>query len=874
MGADTDELTPMMRQYRRIKATCGDAILMFRLGDFYEMFEDDAKIASDVLDVTLTKKPVGGGKSVPLAGVPYHALNNYLFKLTRAGYRVAICEQTEDPKKTKKLVSREVVRTVTPGTLIEAEAMEGAENNYLVALHDGGLEGVGFALADVSTGEFRATAMRAGGRSAAQDTSEVLSELEKISPSEILIPETLSASSELLAPYLRRGGCVATRIPAEAYRDAEEIGEPEVEEKFDRVESALARKAAGALLGYIQENYKGRTNSLLSLKFYRPAQYLGLDAATARNLELVQNLRDGGKKGTLLSVLDRTKTAMGARELKQWILRPLLDLSEIKKRQDAIAALLAQPTVAQGLGDNLRQVKDIERLLARVNYRTAGPRDLKAMGASLAAFPHLSKNLAVLASGAGNDTEIFAPLDEVPETRDLLERALVDDPPFTSREGGIFTPGYNEELDDLRKVSRGGKDWILELQARERERTGIPSLKIGYNKVFGYYIEITKAHQEKAPAEYIRKQTLVSAERYITPELKEYENKVLTAQDRICEIERELFEELQASLAEAADRIQAVARRLAVLDALLSLATVAGEYGYCRPVVDDSETVGIEAGRHPTLDRSDSVDRFVPNDTLLDNDSNQIVLITGPNMGGKSTYIRQVALLTLMAQMGSYVPAANARIGLVDRIFSRVGASDNLFEGQSTFMVEMSETAYILENATPKSLIILDEIGRGTATYDGIGLAWAIVEYLLKIGRRGAKTLFATHYHEMADLEDRHERVKNQHALVSEQNGKVTFLYQIVAGPSDHSYGIHVAELAGIPKQVTRRAARILSQLESGEFHHRLDGQSAEGVQLSLFNLIDEPLANRLRNLSPEEMSPMEALQALDELVRQAKGEV
>jgi len=881
MANPTNELTPMMRQYRRVKETCGDAILMFRLGDFYEMFEEDARIASEILDLTLTKKPVGGGKTVPLAGIPYHALNNYLFKLTRAGHRVAICEQTEDPKKTKTLVKREVVRTVTPGTLVEAEGMEGAENNYLVAIHDGGLEGVGFAVADISTGEFRATALMTGRRSETQDCAELLSELGKLSPSEILVPGHITGQEPFLEPFLRRGGCVVSHLPSDLFSEpptqeesGKEVGDgeegmPDLNPKEHR----LARKAAGALLHYVTETYKGSKNPLLSLVLYRPAQFLGLDGTTERNLELVRNLRDGGRRGTLLSVLDRTKTAMGARELKQWILRPLLDLVEIRKRQDAVAAFIAQPTVAQSLGESLRQVKDIERLLSRVNYRTAGPRDLKALQVSLAALPAVSRSLSRLSASAGSAGEWFAPLDEAPEVHDLLDRALVDEPPFSSREGGIFAQGYHGELDELRKISHGGKDWILDLQNKERERTRIPSLKVSYNKVFGYYIEITKAHQDKVPPEYVRKQTLVSAERYITPELKEHENKVLTAQERMVDLERELYESLLDLVGRDSGRLQATARRLAVVDALLSLATAALENGYCRPTVDASETIEIEAGRHPTLDTSSAVDRFVPNDTFLDSEKNQILLITGPNMGGKSTYIRQVALLALMAQMGSYIPATRARIGLVDRIFSRVGASDNLFEGQSTFMVEMNETANILRNATPQSLVILDEIGRGTATYDGIGLAWAIVEYLLKIGRRGVKTLFATHYHEMADLEQRFERVRNYHALVAEENGKVSFLYQIVPEPSDHSYGIHVAELAGIPKQVTRRAARILSQLESGEFHRQKQYDSSEGIQLSLFNLVDEPLAERLRKLNPEEMSPMEALHTLDDLVRRAKGE-
>lgn len=866
----------MMRQYRRIKATCRDAILMFRLGDFYEMFEEDAKVASSILDLALTKKHIGGGKTVPLAGIPFHALNNYLFKLTRAGHRVAICEQTEDPKHAKTIVQREVVRTVTPGTLVEAEGMEGSENNFLVSIVDGGPLGFGLAVADVSTGSFRATALETRSRTVRDEGAELASEIAKISPSEILLSASSAGVEPLLDPLIRRGGCVITKLPSDLFLELETdgAGENVAGAELSSKERALARQAAGGILRYLAETHCGKQSQLLPLAFYRPAAFLGLDPATERNLELTANLRDGGKRGTLLSVLDRTSTAMGAREIKQWILRPLANLEEIRLRQDAIAAFLAVPGETSGLAEDLREVKDLERLLSRVAYKTAGPRDLKALEVSLAALPKISLRLAKFIPDATSAADCFIPLDEVPEVRELLSRALVEEPPYTSREGGVFAEGYHPELDELREISRGGKDWILDLQVRERERTGIPSLKVGYNKVFGYYIEITTAHQEKVPPEYIRKQTLVSAERYITPDLKDYETKVLNARDRMIDLEKQLFADLLAKVGEQSERIQKVARRLAELDALRSLAHVASEGGYCRPMVDDSETIEIEAGRHPTLDHSASVARFVPNDALLDNEAHQVLLITGPNMGGKSTYIRQIALLVIMAQMGSYIPAKRARIGLVDRVFSRVGAADNLFGGQSTFMVEMSESAYILRNATPKSLVVLDEIGRGTATYDGISLAWAIVEYLLQTGRRGVKTLFATHYHEMADLEDRHERVKNYHALVAEQDGRVSFLYQIAPGKSDHSYGIHVAELAGIPKPVTKRAARILDQLESGEFHRRAGKDLAGEIQLSLFSLVDEPLVEQLSKMSPAEMTPMEALQTLDDLVRRAKGDL
>ena len=865
----------MMVQYRRIKDTCGDAILMFRLGDFYEMFEEDAKIASRILDLALTKKHIGGGNTVPLAGIPYHALNNYLFKLTRSGYRVAICEQTEDPSKTKKLVNREIVRTVTPGTLVEAEGIEGFDNNYLAAIHDDGLKGFGFAVVDISTGEFRATAFGSNRKASNLGETDLAAELGKTSPTEILVPPTLTSDAPFLAGFLKRGTCIVTPLSQEAFspRDEEKTVRHVEGVDLDPGEARLARLAASAILFYLNETQKGRENPTLSLAYYRPAEFLGIDETTERNLELISNLRDGTKRGTLFSVLDRTKTAMGARQLKQWILRPLIDLEEIHRRQDAIAAFIAVPTPASSFSEALREVRDIERLLSRITYRTAGPRDLAALAASLSAIPTLSSFLSAIAPASASASLLFEPLDEVPEVRDLLSRALVDEPPVTTREGGIFTEGYNEELDDLRKVSRGGKDWILKLQTEERHRTGIPSLKIGYNKVFGYYIEITHAHREKVPPEYIRKQTLVAAERYITPDLKEHENKVLSAQDKIFDLERTLFEELLEKVGGQAERITGLARRLADLDALQSLADVAAGCGYCRPTVDLEERIHIEGGRHPTIENSQAIDRFVPNDTHLDCEEEQILLITGPNMGGKSTYIRQVALLVHMAQMGAFIPATEAQIGLVDRVFSRVGASDNLFEGQSTFMVEMSEAAAILRNATPRSLIILDEIGRGTATYDGISLAWSIVEYLRRLGKRGVKTLFATHYHEMAELEERYDRIRNYHALVAEEDGKVTFLYQIAPGRSDHSYGIHVADLAGVPKNVTRRATRILSQLESGDFHKRGASDPTSPIQMSLFSLVDEPIAEQLRKLSVEDLTPVEALSILDDLIKQSRGE-
>lgn len=875
MNPTGEDITPMMRQYREVKRTCGDAILLFRLGDFYEMFEEDARIASEVLDLALTRKFIGGGKTVPLAGIPYHALNNYLFKLTRAGYRVAICEQVEDAKKAKTIVRREVVRTVTPGTLVEAEGIEGSENNFLAAIIEGPADSLGFAVMDVSTGDFKATHLQPKRGEAPGDCTDLLSELSKTRPSEILLPEDMSLEIPYLSMVLCRNGCVVTRRPREIFRPSERDGWNEGEEKplLSAREAGVARSAAGAILAYLVETHRMESQEMVQLEMYRPATYLGLDPATERNLELVANLRDGGKKGSLFWVLDRTRTAMGARELRQWILRPLMDLELIHARQDAIAAFLCVPTLAQEFNEALREVKDMERLLSRILYRTASPRDLKALQFSLSAIPHLNSLMEKIGFQAQCSQSWFSPLDDLEDLKVLLEMALVEEPPQNIRDGGIFADGYNAELDDLRSINRGGKDWIIDLQNRERGRTGISSLKVGYNKVFGYYIEVTSAHQQKVPPDYIRKQTLVNAERFITPELKEYENKILTAQERIIEIEKDLFSGLLVSVSQYAERIQVLARRLAGLDALQSLARIAAEHGYCRPTVDREDRICITQGRHPTLDCANRLNRFVPNDACLDQEKNQILIITGPNMGGKSTYIRQVALLVLMAQIGSYIPAAGAQIGLVDSIFSRVGASDNLFGGQSTFMVEMSETATILRHATPRSLVVLDEIGRGTATYDGISLAWAIAEYLLAVGRAGVKTLFATHYHELAELEGRNPRVKNYHALAAEQEGKVTFLYQVVPGRSDHSYGIHVAELAGIPRSVIRRADKVLQQLESGDFHRRSAPPDEQAIQLSLFSLYDEPLSQELRALSPEDMTPFEALRALDDLVRKARRE-
>ncbi|MFH1738448.1 MAG: DNA mismatch repair protein MutS, partial [bacterium] len=807
--------------------------------------------------------------------------------LTRAGYRVAVCEQTEPPKKGDKVFQRELVRTITPGTIMDGDVIDGKENNFLAALYDGGLYGWGLAYVDITTGEFRVT------WESGQDAwNAILGELSKVSPSELLVDEVSYQDDSFQKRIATELSAFLTEIPASSFcpepllTQGIELDLSKIKRQLPPSERNLLLAPAGAVLNYLQSTQREAIDHLATLEVYRRQAFMIIDRNTERNLELLTSA-SSGKRWSLLGFLDHTATAMGGRELRSWILRPLLSPESIGNRQNLVEGLVAKPALREEIRKRLRQIHDIPRLLGRATFGNANARDLLSLRTSLDEIPMIDLLLREgdLAGAAGTAllvshdvTEDPAPhtpdeslrlLDDVMELRELLGNAIADEPPLTVREGGMIRDGYNKELDEFRQIHRSGRGTIAALQEQERNRTGIPSLKVSYNKVFGYYIEVTRTHLDKIPEDYIRKQTLTNAERFITPALKEYEAKVLNAEDRIRELEYELLKELLGIVAGYGDRLQQTAQRLARLDALASLAEAASRYSYVKPVIDTSDSVVIREGRHPVLERSPAVDLFVPNDTDMNNSSNQILVITGPNMAGKSTYIRQVALIAIMAQMGSFVPAAEARIGIVDRLFSRVGASDDIARGRSTFMVEMNEAALILKDATPRSLIILDEIGRGTSTFDGVSLAWAIVEYLHNIRQRGVKTLFATHYHELAELENHLERVLNYHVRVSEQDGKITFLYRIERGFSDHSYGIHVAELAGVPSRVTKRARQVLRDLESGG--HLRDSTQAPQMQLSLFSMIEEPLRARLASMDTNEIAPSEAWQILNELIEDAK---
>ncbi|WP_298438991.1 DNA mismatch repair protein MutS [Geobacter sp.] len=868
------ELTPMMRQYLEIKADYPDAILFFRLGDFYEMFLDDAVKASRILDITLTSRGKGGdGNDVPLCGVPYHSSAPYIARLIEAGEKVAICEQVEDPKSVKGIVRREVVKVVTPGLVVESESLSPKENNYLLSLFGGDGPRWGVAYLDLSTGDFRAT--ETDGEDA------VWSEVACVDPREILVPATLRENGRLAGRADLAAGRMISAIDDWVYdRDYVErlirnhfgVASPDA---LGCGGLAEGLQAAAAVLHYLQQTQKGRVDHIRDLRVYRTQEFLVLDESTRRNLELTATLAEGKRRGSLLGLLDRTATAMGGRKLRQWINYPLVSVEKITKRQDAVAELVGDAALRAALREVLDGVYDLERLNGRISLASAGAKDLVALRASLEKIPPLFDLLDGVAAPLLR--QIRSEVDPLEDVKGLVARGIVADPPFVLREGGIIADGYHAELDELRAISREGKGFIARLEAKEKARTGIASLKIRYNKVFGYYIEVTRSNLASIPEEYIRRQTLANAERFITPELKEYEEKVLGAEERIVELEYALFQEIRQQVAARGERIARTADRLATLDVLVALAEVAHERGYCRPVVDEGDVFSVTEGRHPVVEALNASERFVPNDLLLDNAENQLVIITGPNMAGKSTFMRQVALIALMAQMGSFVPAAEARIGIVDRIFTRVGASDNLARGQSTFMVEMMETAAILRNATPRSLIVLDEIGRGTSTFDGVSIAWAVAEYLHDTERCAAKTLFATHYHELTELAVTRGRIKNCNVAVKEWNDQVIFLRKIVPGGASHSYGIQVARLAGLPAEVIERAKEILQNLEKGEYAEggvpriakgKKGAVPKESPQLSLFDQGADLLRARIAGLNIAALTPLEALNILDELKR------
>ncbi|MCU0961484.1 MAG: DNA mismatch repair protein MutS [Pirellulaceae bacterium] len=857
--------TPMMQQYRDAKEACGDALLLFRMGDFYELFFDDAKTAARELGLTLTSRDKGENP-VPMAGFPYHQLDGYLAKIIAAGYRAAVCEQVEDPKLAKGLVKREVTRVVSPGTLTDDALLDPRESSFLAAIADEPARGsadaprVGLAWAELSTGRFLAATF---------PRRQLADELVRIGPRECLVAEDAPPLPDHPVRH-----CMWTRRPPWAFAlDTAQaglckfFGTAGLEGFGFTSADGAAIRAAGAILDYLQETQRTSLDHFDRVTPYRVGQYLELDESTRRSLEISRTLRDNRREGSLLAVIDRTLTPMGSRLLAEWVAAPLTEIPAIEARLDAVEALMKDNAARARLRDQLQGVYDLERLLARVATGRATPRDLSFIASTLGRIPLVQQQLAGCSGRLLR--ELVESLDPCPDVHAELVAALVEPCPLTVKDGGVLRGGYHAELDRLRELASGGKQWIAQYQAQEIARTGISKLKVGYNKVFGYYLEVSTAQQHNVPPDYHRKQTLKNAERYITPELKEYEEQVLTADEQARELEYALFTALRERVHAAARRLQLTAAALAQLDVLAALAELAARHHYARPRVVDEPVLAIVDGRHPVLDILEPQGTFVPNDTTADADTGLILLITGPNMAGKSTYIRQVALLTLLAQIGSFVPAAQAVIGVADRIFARVGASDELARGLSTFMVEMTETARILHNATPRSLVILDEIGRGTSTYDGLSLAWAIVEHLHD--RLGCRTLFATHYHELTDLARTLSGMVNLNVSVKEWQDEVVFLHKIVPGAADKSYGIHVARLAGVPRSVNERAKQILAQLEAEHLDERGRPKIGAGrasrrrgdLQLTLFAPPEHPLLETIRGTDVDRLTPLEALQLL-----------
>jgi DNA mismatch repair protein MutS len=868
MGQD-NPVTPMMEQYFRVKRDHQDAILFFRLGDFYEMFYEDAKTAAPILEIALTSR-----QKIPMCGVPYHAVDSYLAKLLKQGFKVAICEQVEDPKKAKGVVKRDVIRVLTPGTAVEVE-LEGAKENVYLASLVFDEDGWGLALIELAAGQIRTTE---GGR---EEMRLLVDELFRVSPKEIVFPEGQDQEVELLASKNDLGSFLKSRVEDWIF-DGPQARNVLLEHfrvhsltGFGLEGKRLAASAAGALLYYLKKVRKDSLALVQGISYVHAGQQMTLDHTTIKNLELVRNLRDGRLKDSLLEVIDATVTSIGGRLLKNWLLQPLIDEEAINIRLDAVEEWRGKTVERQELRDRLKGIFDLERLTGKISLAVAHPRDLVSLKRSLQQLPGIRNVLKDLRSGL--HVETFKAWDDGEDISGLIERSLLDEPAFLLTEGGIIKDGFNKELEDLRSISRSGKLFIAGLEKRERDRTGISSLKVRYNKVFGYYIEVTKPNLSLVPPDYIRKQTLVSSERFLTPELKEYEEKVLTAEEKISELEHRLFLEVREAVGREVNRLQRIAAAVARLDVLAALAEVAAQRNFFRPVVDRNERIVIDEGRHPVVEKT-SVEPFIPNDTELDREDNQILIITGPNMGGKSTYLRQVALIVILAQMGSFVPSRRAVIGVVDRVFTRIGAMDFLNVGQSTFMVEMLETANILNNATPRSLLLLDEIGRGTSTFDGLSIAWAVAEHLHEKEDIRPMTLFATHYHELTDLALTMKRIKNYHVSVKEWKDEVIFLRKIAPGPSDQSYGIHVAKLAGIPRSVLERAREVLHNLERLELDEtglpRLAYRSRrkrDKSQLLLF--AEERELERWRELKDEigerdlsSLTPLDALNLLHEL--------
>ena len=865
--------TPMIKQYLSIKGEYPDAILLYRMGDFYEMFFEDAEVASRALEITLTSRNKNDNKPIPMCGVPVRAVQGYIARLIEKGFKVALCDQVEDPAQAKGLVKREVVRVLTPGMILENDLLDRTSNNYIlaIAIHE---QMVGLAYLDISTGTFRLTET--------EDRYAALDEALRVDPSEILMPESFKSDAQLqalIAPFVERS---LTSLDDKVFSHARarehlmDLFSTMSLEGFGCEEMKAGIRAAGALVHYLKETQKQTVDHFSGIETYHLNGYMWVDDRSCRNLELTANLQTGSRQGTLINVLDQTRTAMGGRLLREWLRYPLMDRGGIIQRHEAVAEMLHKNRQRIEIRTQLKQVHDLERLSSKISMGRANARDLVALKDSLQALPTIFQQLASLESSAFSSDLSLEPLAAL---SDLIEKAVRDDAPPVLNEGGLIKTGYNPELDELVQISRDGKGYLAQLEVSERTATGISALKVRYNKVFGYYIEVPKARATDVPAHYVRKQTLVNAERYITDELKTFEAKVLNAEERRASLEFELFDSVRSEAARHHAQVKNTAMFLAAVDCLLGLAEVAEQRHFIRPEINMDGVIHIEEGRHPVIEQMLSGERFVPNTIHLDNVSEQVLIITGPNMAGKSTVLRQVALTVLMAQVGAFVPAEKASVPLVDKIFTRVGALDNISQGQSTFMVEMQETANILRNATEHSLVILDEIGRGTSTYDGMSIAWAVAEYLHDLDAKGVKTLFATHYHELTDLSATRPRVKNYNIAVKEWNDEIIFLRKLVEGGTNRSYGIQVARLAGIPDDVIRRSKQILTDIEkdgNGTGRPRSTrnnpGTGAGQIQLDLFQRPDHEVVERLRHIDVSRTTPMEALNLLNELQDRARS--
>lgn len=864
--------TPMMQQYLSIKADHGDAILFYRMGDFYEMFFDDALLASKVLEITLTSRNKNEDEKVPMCGVPFRAAQSYIARLIENGHKVAICDQVEDPSVAKGLVKREVVRVITPGMIVEDDFLDEKVNNYILSVSKVG-DALGIACLDISTGAFRVTETATA--------TAVAEEICRIAPSEATLPEEADSDKVFFPIRKALRGTAITRLPNSAYDPHQarklltEQFHPQTLETFECEKLPAAISAAGGLLHYVKETQKQKIPHLSGVETYFLDEYLWVDDSSCQNLELLKNMQTGSKRGTLLGVIDFTRTAMGGRMLRNWIRYPLRNREKIEARLDAVEEALKNVPVRRFIRERLKAVQDMERLGSKITMGHCNARDLTALKHSIQQLPEIWDYLS------GFSSFLFlwgGSLSTLEELAECLEAAIREDAPPTLNEGGMIKTGYHSALDELIRVSRDGKGFLAALEAKERDKTGINSLKVRYNKVFGYYIEVSNTHSQSVPAHYVRKQTLVNAERYITDELKQFENQVLGAEEKRASMEYEIFNDIRKEVISRNSLIQGAAKFIARSDCLLSLAELAQTKGYCRPRINTEGVLVIESGRHPVVETMLSGERFVPNTLRMDDTDNQVLIITGPNMAGKSTVLRQVAISAIMAQLGSFVPAATADLPVVDRIFTRVGALDNLSAGQSTFMVEMQETASILHHATPQSLVIIDEIGRGTSTFDGMSIAWAVAEYLHDLRGQGVKTLFATHYHELTELAVQKKRVKNFNIAVKEWNDEIIFLRKLVEGGTNRSYGIQVARLAGIPDEVIRRSKKILLRIETA--NNGVKGLSAEGasvikepkghVQMDMFRSAEKIVMDKLRHLDIAGMTPLEALNTLDELCRKA----